>query len=266
MKVLVPVKQVARLAPEAVLLAGAWPEPDALERQLNDWDGFSMEAAVGLVEQDGQGEVTAVSVGDRASEDGLRACLAKGAQRAVRVWGECLEQLPADVDPGDPLIVAAVLAALAHREAPDLILCGAQSSDAAHAATGIALAGLLDLPHVAVVRSVTRDARGVLAEREIEGGAIELLRVELPALMTVQTGPKAPRHPNFRALREARSKPLEVIDTEDLGVAGASLADRAGYRLAGLVPRQASGGELLVGSAAAVAQRIAEIVEQELDA
>lgn len=263
-KVLVAVKQVARLVEDT--LVGARPEPAALAWELNDWDGFSMEAAVGLVEEQGEGEVVAVSVGATTSEEGLRACLAKGADRAVRVWGDALESPSDGLDPGDPLVVATVLAALVRREGPDVIVCGAQSSDAAHAATGIALAGLLDLPHAAVVRSARRDGQRLVVEREIEGGAIELLGVALPALITVQTGPKPPRHPNFRALREARAKPLEVCGIEQLDLDATDLLEAAGYRLTRMTPPEAPAVELLEGEPAALAARILEILERELHA
>ena len=75
-----------------------------------------------------------------------------------------------------------VLAAAVEREAPDLVLCGVQSSDAVNGATGIALAGLLDLAHVAVVKRIEYDAASATAtvERELEGGLVEMLRVRTP--------------------------------------------------------------------------------------
>ena len=69
----------------------------------------------------------------------------------MRVWDEVL-------DGADPLAVARVLAAAVEREAPELVLCGVQSSDAVNGATGVALAGYLDLPHVAVVKQLEYDA------------------------------------------------------------------------------------------------------------
>ena len=82
------------------------------------------------------GEVVAVTVGDEEAEEGLLSALAKGADRGVRVWDEGLEG-------ADAFAVARVLSAVVEREAPDLVLCGVQSSDAVNSATGIALAGYL---------------------------------------------------------------------------------------------------------------------------
>ena len=105
------------------------------------------------------------------AEEGLLSCLAKGADRGVRIWDE------GSVG-ADPLAIARVLAAAVERESPDLVLCGVQSSDAVNGATGIALAGLLDLPHVAVVKPIELDGSAAPAvERELEGGLVELLRI-----------------------------------------------------------------------------------------
>src|ERR687892_624794 len=152
MKIVVPVKQVAVLDEEFELLEDRpGVDPDAIEWELNEWDDFSVEAALQLREAQGEGEVVVVSVGDEEAEEGLRACLAKGADRALRIWDESLEG-------ADPLTVARLLAAVVERESPDLVVCGVQSSDAVHGATGIALAAHLGLPRVAVVKSLDYDA------------------------------------------------------------------------------------------------------------
>ena len=100
------------------------------------------------------------------------------------------------------------------------MLCGVQSSDAVNGATGIALAGYLELPHVAVVKQLDWDAASWTAtvKRELEGGLVEVLRVRTPALLTIQTGINEPRYANLRAIKQAREKPLEVTTPDDLGV------------------------------------------------
>ena len=130
MKVVVCVKQVAVLDEEFEMLdGGAGVDPDAVEWELNEWDEFSLEVALQLSEAQGDGEVVVISIGDEEAEEGLRACLAKGADRALRVWEDSLAG-------ADPLSVARLLAAAVERESPDLVLCGVQSSDAVHGATG----------------------------------------------------------------------------------------------------------------------------------
>ena len=156
MKIVVAVKQVAALDEEFELIDdGTRVDPDFLEWDLNEWDTFSLEAALLLREGvggDGH-EVVAVTVGDEDAQDGLLSCLAKGADRGVRVWDRSLEG-------ADALAVARVLAAVIEEESPDLVLCGVQSSDAVNGATGVALSGFLGLPHVAVVKQIEFDGSG----------------------------------------------------------------------------------------------------------
>ena len=65
------------------------------------------------------------------ADEALRKCLAKGADRAIRVWDDGMEE-------SDPIAIARVLAAVAKSEVPDMLFAGVQSSDQTFAATGIA--------------------------------------------------------------------------------------------------------------------------------
>lgn len=259
MKILVPVKVVASLDEDFALSGDGSVSSDDLEWQLNEWDGFSLEAALQLNEG-GEGEVVVVTVGDEQAEEGLLACLAKGADRAIRVWDESLQD-------ADALAVASVLAAVARAESPELILCGVQSSDAVNSATGIALAGLLDLAHVAVAVGIERDGERLTVQRELEGGVVELLRISLPCLLTVQTGINEPRYATLRAIKQARTKPLSVCGLGELGLDPAAMAASSGSRTVRL--REHAGGTsatLLEGAPADVAARIAEIVREAMRA
>jgi electron transfer flavoprotein beta subunit len=261
MKIVVPVKQVAALDDEFELLDdGSGVDPDFLEFDLNEWDAFSLEAALLLREQTGDGEVVVVTVGDNEAEDALLGCLARGADRAVRVWDESLAD-------ADVLMVARAVAAAVGRESPDLVLCGVQSSDAVNGATGVAVAGFLDMPHVAVVKALDYDpASGTAAvKRELEGGLVEVLKVRSPALLTIQTGINEPRYANLRAIKQARDKPMEVTAPADLGLEAATLEAAAGARRRALRhPDRGEGAEMIDGSPAEIAARIVEIVRDRM--
>jgi electron transfer flavoprotein beta subunit len=260
-KIVVPVKQVAALDDEFELLDdGSGVDPDFVERDLNEWDAFSLEAALQLSEAANEGEVVAVSVGDDEATEGLLTCLAKGADRGVRIWDDALHD-------ADVLAVARVLAAAVERESPDLVLCGVQSSDAVNGATGVALAAHLGLPHVAVVSGLQFDASSGTAtvDRELEGGLVEVLKVKLPALLTIQTGINEPRYANLRAIKQARDKPMDELGLDDLGLDAQAVAAAAGARRRRLRPPEAGGGaEIIDGSPAEAAARIADIVKERM--
>jgi electron transfer flavoprotein beta subunit len=260
-KIVVPVKQVAVLDDEFELLEdGSGVEPDFVEWDLNEWDNFSVEAALRLRDAAGDGEVVVATVGESEAEEGLLACLAKGADRAVRVWDDALEG-------ADALVVARVLAAAVGREEPDLVLCGVQSSDAVNSATGVALAAHLGLPRVAVVRKLDHDSASgtVTVERELEGGLVEVVRVRCPVLLTIQTGINEPRYATLRAIKQAREKPLGVVGLQELGLGPGDVETASGSHLRRLAHRdKGEGAQMLEGSPAEVAGRIAEIVREQV--
>lgn len=254
-----PVKQVARLDDEFTWLDdGSAIDPDEIEWDLNEWDTFSLEAAVQLREQAGEGEVVAVTVGDEWADEGLRTALAKGAGRAIRIWDDTLAD-------ADPLTVARVLAPAVETEAADLILCGVQSSDAVNGATGIALAAYLGLPRVAVVKGIEVDGSSAIVERELEGGLVQVVRVPLPALLTIQTGINEPRYATLRAIKQAHEQPLTVLTPAELGLDSHELAAASGSRCLRLArPESSERAEMLDGSPGEVAARIATIVRERV--
>jgi len=57
----------------------------------------------------------------------------------------------------------------------------------------------------------------VTCEREIEGGRQELMTVELPALLTIQSSSLQPRYPALSKLLRANQYPLEILAEGSLG-------------------------------------------------
>jgi electron transfer flavoprotein beta subunit len=191
--------------------------------------------------------VVVVTVGDEDSEAALRRCLAMGADRAIRVDGT----------PVDPVSTARALAGVVAAESPDLVLAGVQSSDSVQGSTGVALAELVGLPRVAVVTKVDWSGSGpAMVDRELEGGLVEVVEVDTPALLTIQTGINQPRYANLRAIKQAEQVEIAVVPAE---------TGEPGYRVRRMfTPSRGEGAELLNGSPAQVAQRIVEIVRERL--
>jgi electron transfer flavoprotein beta subunit len=265
LRVVVPIKQVSILDEDFELETGSVAvDPDFVELALNDWDSFSVEAALQIREQagDGEAEVIVVTVGGGDAEEALQACLAMGADRAIRIWDET-----AFADP-DPLAVATALAPAVRDVHPDLVLCGVQSADAASGATGIALAGLLGVAHTAVARSIDcqPSERMVLVDRELEGGTVEQVAVPMPAVLTIQTGINEPRYATLRAIKQAATKPMERLTLEDIGLNASMVHQARGGRSVALsVPsKEGPHAEMIDGDPEAVARAILTIVQESL--
>jgi electron transfer flavoprotein beta subunit len=246
-KIVVAVKQVAALGDEVEFTDDERAvDPDYLDYALNEWDTYATEEALRLCEADGDSEVVVVSVGPEDTEEAMRRCLAMGADRGIRVDFD--DQL-------DPIQVARALAEVVRAESPDLVFTGVQSADAVQAATGTALAELLDLPRVAVVTKIELGDGKATVNRELEGGVVDVVEVDTPALFTIQTGINEPRYATLRAIKQAEEKEIDVRQSDDLG--------EPAYRVKKMfVPPKGEGAEMLNGSAADVAQKIKEIVEE----
>jgi len=246
-RVVVCVKQVRLLGDEVEFTDdGRDVDPDYLDAALNEWDSYATEEAVRLREARG-GEVVAVTYGSKESEAALRRCLAMGADRAVRVEGPHAH---------DPIAVAHGLADVVRDESPDLVLCGVQSSDAVQAATGTALAELVGLPRVAVVTKLEVGDGSASVRRELEGGLVDVVDVDLPAVLTIQTGINEPRYANLRAIKQAEQVEIAVRQAPET---------QAGSRIRRMyVPERGEGAEMLGSDAAGVARRIAEIVKERV--
>jgi electron transfer flavoprotein beta subunit len=248
LKVVVCVKQVAVLGDEVEFTPDERDvDPDYVDHALNEWDAAATEEALQIRERLGEGEVVVVSAGEGEAEPALRRCLAMGADRAVRVAGRF----------EDPFSVARALAEAVRAEEPGLVLCGVQSSDSVQAATGTALAELLGLARVAVVTKVELADGRAAVNRELEGGLVDVVDVDLPALLTIQTGINQPRYANLRAIKQAEQQEIALVEPAGGG--------EPAYRVRRMFsPPRGEGAEILSGGPAEIAQRIADLVRERL--
>jgi electron transfer flavoprotein beta subunit len=253
MRIVVCVKQVGSLGDEVEFTDDERDvDPDYLDYALNEWDSYATEEALRLREAAGDGEVVTVTVGEEDVEDAMRRALAMGADRGIRVWSD-------ELAGADPITVARALAEVVRAEEPDLVFCGVQSSDAVQAATGAALAEVLDLPRVAVVTKIELGSGTATVHRELEGGLVDVVEVDTPAVLTIQTGINEPRYATLRAIKQAEQKEIEVREPGDLGTPAARVRRM-------FVPPKGEGAEMLDGSPVEIAGRIKELVDERMKA
>jgi len=209
MKVLVPVKRVIDYNVKIRVAAdGSSVETASVKMSMNPFDEIAVEEAVRLREAGVVTEVIAVSCGIAACQDTLRAAMAIGADRAILVSTEVELQ---------PLAVAKLLAAVAKREAPQLIVCGKQAIDDDANQTGQMLAALLGWGQATFASKVqVADGRAVVT-REIDGG-LETVSVALPALISTDLRLNEPRYASLPNIMKAKKKPLDTLTTYELGV------------------------------------------------
>ncbi|WP_323674461.1 electron transfer flavoprotein subunit beta/FixA family protein [Halorubellus sp. PRR65] len=256
MKVLVTVKEVAAVEDEFEIDGTAIDEA-YLEYDLNEWDDYAVEEGVQISESEDDVEVVSVTIGPERSEETIRMALAKGADRAVRVWDDSLE----DAEMLDVEAKTKLLAAVVEEEDPDLVLSGVQADDDGFGATGVSLADEVGFEWAAVVNGLDLDVEERVASvrRELEGGVEELTDVELPAVLTIQTGINEPRYASLRGIRQAQRKEIKPQTLDDLGLS-ADVAESDLEIVDMYEPETESDATLFEGSAEETAGQLAEVL------
>jgi electron transfer flavoprotein beta subunit len=240
MKILVCIKQVPdcfetlRIDERTGLLS--FP-PDSAFR-MNRFDEFALEEALLIKERFSGTVVHGLSVGPERVRATLQRAMGMGADHSIHVL---------DSNEGyiSPFTVAFLIAASVRPREYDLIMTGVMAEDTMACQTGQLIAGLLNLPCATSVikEEVDPDEGLIVLEREIEGGNRERLRLNIPAVLTIQPGINLPRYPSFSKVMRARNYTQEIIRAEELPTVDA----RESYH--GLrFPEATSQGLLIEGS------------------
>jgi electron transfer flavoprotein beta subunit len=175
---------------------------------LNPFCEIAIEEAVKLKEAGKAEEIIAVTVGTSASQEQLRTTLALGADRAILV--------ETDIE-AEPLGISKLLKAIVEKESPDIIILGKQAIDGDNNQTGQMLGALLGYPQATFASEVKIEGNKAIVTREIDGG-LQTLSINLPAIITTDLRLNEPRYASLPNIMKAKSKPLDVIPADDLGV------------------------------------------------
>ncbi|HEY6111221.1 MAG TPA: electron transfer flavoprotein subunit beta/FixA family protein [Chthoniobacterales bacterium] len=206
MKILVPFKSVPD-PNEASVTGVADSTPKFV---INPFDQIAIEEALRIRERDDAVEIVGVTIGTPAVEEQIRAALAMGVDRAIRID---------DSRALDPYAVARILRALVDREAPHLVIMGKQAVDDDSNQVGQMLAGLLGWPQATFVSKIefVADKTRARCTRETDAG-LEVIEINLPAIITTDLRLNEPRYVSLPGLMKARRKPIEVLTCDDLKV------------------------------------------------
>ncbi len=178
---------------------------------INPLDRNAVEAALRLKEAH-EAHITVISMGPPAAGQVVKECLALGADQGIllsdRAFGGA-----------DAFATARTLAAAVGKCGDfDLVLCGMSSSDGATEWVGPEMSVFLNVPVVSMVSEIV-EAGGDrwMVKAEIENG-YRLVRVALPAVLTVARKMNEPRNLSFSGIIKARRKEITIWSAGDLNV------------------------------------------------
>lgn len=188
---------------------------ERVKSKISEYDRNAIECGVQLVEAAG-GEVIALTAGTADAKSSLKDALSRGPAEVMYVNDQAMAQT-------DTYLTAKVLAAAVNQIGQyDLIVCGEGSSDGYSQQVGIRLAQHLAIPVVTFVNKVEVNGNVLTAERKLDEG-IEVVEVNLPALVTVLPDVNHPRIPSLKQILSAAKKPVKEVNLQQLGIEGTDL-------------------------------------------
>ncbi|HEX6969642.1 MAG TPA: electron transfer flavoprotein subunit beta/FixA family protein [Micromonosporaceae bacterium] len=183
---------------------------------INEMDEYAIEEALQIKERLG-GEVTILTMGPQRATESIRKALSMGPDKAVHVLDDALHGTCA-------VATSKVLAAALRTLDPDLVLCGAESTDGRGQIMPHMLAERLGIAALTGARKLTIDGDQLTVERQTEEG-YEVVTAAKPAVVSVWDTINEPRYPSFKNIMAAKKKPVQTLTLADLGIA----ADEVGF-------------------------------------
>jgi len=246
MHIVVCIKQVPATTQVQIDAKTGTLKREGIESIINPFDEYAIEEGIRLKERTG-GKCTLLTMGPPQAQTALREALSRGCDDAVLLSDRAFA--------GADTWATAYALSSAIRMMPDvrLIICGKQASDGDTAQVGPSIAEMLDIPHVAYVCKVTDVQPATMrVERMLEDG-VDVLEMQLPALITVVKEINTPRMPSLRGMLAAKKKEIPVwtretvaADEQKLGLKGSPTQVMRTFS-----PPPRPGGERITGADAA---------------
>lgn len=198
---------------------GSGVATDGVKLSANPFDDIALEEALRLREQGIADEVVIAAIGPADLVAHLRNGLAMGANRAIHVvTPEAIQ----------PLTAARVLLKLVEKEQPGLVILGKQAIDDDCNQTGQMLAALWDRPQATFASKLEVADGKATVTREVDAG-LEVIEVDLPAVVTTDLRLNEPRFIKLPDIMKAKSKPVETLELATLAVESGDTLRNTGY-------------------------------------
>lgn len=259
MKIVVCIKQVpstneVRLDPETHAIIR-----DGRQSVINPFDNYAVELAVQLREKLG-GTVTALSMGIPATERLLRDTESRGTDAACLLSDRAFA--------GADTLATSYALSLGVRAmgGADLILCGKMAVDGDTAQIGPELAESLGIHHVTDVTEILEATEESFVVRKATENGSQVLKVRLPALLTVQKDIVMPRLPTISGIRFSLNAPFTVYNAVQAGadVSRTGFAGSPTQVVRTFTPENRREAEAITGSVQEQAAQILGIYREEV--
>ncbi len=210
MRVIVLLKQVPDPKAYVKLREDGTLDRERARAVINPYDLYALEAALRLKEELGV-EVVVISMGPPKAEEALREAIAMGADKAILLSDRVLAG-------SDTLATSYALSqAIRRLGCFDLVLCGVETTDGNTGQVGPEVAERLGIPQVTYVEYFDVKGGYVEARRRIEGG-YQVVRVKLPALLTIMNVNYEPRNATVLGVFSAVKSHVTIWSARDVSI------------------------------------------------
>ena len=228
--------------------AKTWIREQDASFEMNEPDAYALEESLRLKEKHG-GEVVVCSAGPARVAQVLREALARGADRAIHVESDAFAG-------ADAFVVASALADAMKSEQFDLILTGLQSDDQGLGQTGVVLAERLGVTHATIVMEVQVTPPALRVKRELEGGWFQWVGMQLPAVLTIQSGINQLRYATLKGIMAAKKKEIRTAPPSTVAAAKMKIASL-------YAPEKSKKTQLIDGTPAVAAKELVRRLREE---
>lgn len=253
MKLFVCIKQVPDTETKIKILPDlSGIDPVGIKWVVNPYDEFAVEEAVKFKEKNPAAQVWAITLGPKTRVvESLRTALAMGADEAIVI------NAPENTD---ALTTAKALAAAIKAEGgAHLVLSGKLAIDGNQSSVPQMVATLLDLPHTSVVSKMVATAENVVVDRDVEGGAKEVVQMMVPSSLSTNKGLNLPRYASLPGIMKAKKKVIKEIEISTLGVSTDAKVKYTGLSM----PADKSPVKMLTGDSSAQVGELVKLLRDE---
>lgn len=177
---------------------------------MNPYDEYAVEEAIKMRDANAGSQVWVLSVGPKTRiVESLRTALAMGADEAIAINGDGL----------DNFATAKALAEVIKAEGgASVVFTGKLAIDDNSSSVSQMVAEFLNAPHTTVVSKFAFNGENVLVERDIEGGAKEVVQMMTPAVVAANKGLNMPRYASLPGIMKAKKKTIKDIEFSSLNI------------------------------------------------
>jgi electron transfer flavoprotein beta subunit len=252
MKFFVCVKQVPDTETKIRITPDHQIDPTGIKWVMNPYDEFAVEEAIKLREKNPGSQVWVVTLGPKSrAGEVLRTALAMGADEGILV------DAPSNLDLS---ATAKALASVIQKEGgAQVIFTGKLAIDDNASSVSQMMAEYLGVPHSTVVSKFTMDAEKIVIERDVEGGAKEVVQMAAPAVVGANKGLNMPRYASLPGIMKAKKKVLKEVSFDSLGISGSSQVKVIGMDL----PPEKPPVKMMAGDPSAQVTQLVHLLRDE---